>query len=267
MSFFANNIKLLRQRKHLSQDAVAKKLNLTRSSLSGYENSTAQAPYEVLIKLSDFYSLSIDVILKKDISKIPEKNLSNMEQSGNYDIYGTQLRTIVVSHADDDTSNCELVPMHAINVYNTSYNDPEFIKELPLMKLPLLADSKKYRAFPVLDDSMIPIIKGSYIIGEYLTDWSNVKNGEYYIIISESKGVLFKQVFTNNLSENNFQLCANDPTLKPFDINISDINEIWKFAYFISNSLQYNNNPSDNLYSTVKELQRRINSIEKYLKI
>jgi len=129
MSFFANNIKLLRQRKHLSQDAVAKDLNLTRSSLSGYENSTAQAPYDVLIKLSSFYNISIDIILKKDISKIPERHLSNMELNGNYDIYGTQLRTLVVSSTDTTESNSELVPIQAIGVYNNYYNDPEFIKD------------------------------------------------------------------------------------------------------------------------------------------
>jgi len=265
MPFFAKNIKLLRQRKHLSQDAVAKELNLTRSSLSGYENSTAQAPYEVLIKLSDFYNISIDTILKKDISKIPEKNLSNMEQNGNYDVYGTQLRTLVTSSNDNTNPNAELVPIQALDVYSSNYNDPEFIKDLPLMKLPFLADSKKYRAFPLSDDSMAPATKGSYIIGVYFKDWSNIKDGEHYIIVSETKGVLFKQVFNNN--DKSLQLCSNDPIFEPFDIHVSDIKEIWKFESYISNTFPENNNSHDNLYYTVKELQRKINNIEKHIKI
>ena len=267
MSFFANNIKILRQRKHLSQDAVAKELNLTRSSLSGYENSTAQAPYEVLIKLSSFYNISIDIILKKDISKIPDRNLSNMEQNGNYDIYGTQLRTLVTSSSDNTNPNSELVPIQAIGVYNTNYNDPEFIKDLPLMKLPFLADSKKYRAFPVTDESMAPANKGSYIVGEYFTDWSSIEDGEYYVIVSDNKGVLFKQIFNNNPDEKSIQLCSNDPIFEPFDIKISEIKEVWKFVSYISNSFNENNNSHDHLFFTVKELQRKINNIEKHIKI
>jgi|LGOV01.1.fsa_nt_gb transcriptional regulator with XRE-family HTH domain len=266
MSYFANNIKLLRKRKLLSQDAVAKDLQLTRSSLSGYENSTAQAPYDVLIKLSVFYNISIDVILKKDLSKIPSKSISNMEQNGNYDIHGNQLRTLVTSTTDNTESNAELVPIQAIGVYNSNLNDPDFIKDLPLMKLPFLSDNKKYRAFPVIDDSMAPAIKGSYIVGEYFTNWSNIEDGEFYIVVSESKGVIFKQLFNNDPELKSFQLCSNNPVYEPFDIKISDIQEIWKFESYISTTFQENNNSHDHLIFTVKELQRKINNIEKHLK-
>lgn len=267
MSFFANNIKLLRQRRHLSQDAVAKSLDLTRSSLSGYENSTAQAPYEVLIKLSTFYNISIDIILKKDISIIPDKNLTSMELNGNYDIHGTQLRTLVTSSNDNTQPNSELVPIQAIGVYNTNYNDPEFIKDLPLMKLPFLSDHKKYRAFPITDDSMSPAVKGSYVVGEYFTNWTDIDDGEFYIIVCESKGVLFKQVFNNNPNEKSLQLCSNDPIFEPFDIEISEIKEVWKFVSLINNTIVEKENTKDHMYFTVKELQRKINNIEKLLKI
>ena len=267
MSFFANNIKLLRQRKHLSQDAVAKELDLTRSSLSGYENSTAQAPYEVLIRLSSFYNISIDVILKKDVSKIPDRDLFNMEQNDNYDIYGAQLRTLVTSSTDNTKPNSELVPIQVIGVYSTNYNDPDFIKDLPLMKLPFLADSKKYRAFPITDESMTPIIKGSYVVTEYFADWSNIEDGGYYIIVSETKGVLFKQIFNNKPDEKSIQLCSNDLTFEPFDIEITEIKEVWKFVSYISNTLQYNSNSNDQQLDIVKEIQRKIKNIEKHIKI
>jgi transcriptional regulator with XRE-family HTH domain len=266
MSYFANNIKLLRKRNHFSQDSVAKLLGITRSSLSGYENSTAQAPYEVLIKLSDFYNISIDVILKKDISKIPEKNLVNMEVNGNYDIHGTKLRTLVTTSSDETSPNAELVPIQAIGVYNTNYNDPDFIKDLPLMKLPFLSDNKKYRAFPIIDDSMTPADKGSYIVGEYFADWTSITDGDFYVIVSETRGVLFKQVFRNNSDDKSIQLCSNDPIFEPFDIEIGDIREIWKFVSLISNSFSEHVNSHDHMYFTVKELQRKINVIEKHLK-
>jgi len=267
MSYFANNIKLLRKRKHLSQDAVAKQLELTRSSLSGYENSTAQAPYEVLIKLSEFYNISIDLILKKDLSSLPEKTLLNMEDNGNYDIHGKQLRTLVTTANDNLETNGELVPIHALSVYNSSLHDPEFIGELPLMKLPFLSDNRQYRAFPVTDDSMHPVIKGSYVIGEYYTDWSNINDGDYYIVVTESRGVTFKQLYNNNPQLNTIQLCSNDPVFEPFDVKISEIKEIWKFVCYIGSSLEENNYSHDHLIFTVKELQRKMTNIEKYFKV
>ncbi|MEN8138012.1 MAG: helix-turn-helix transcriptional regulator [Bacteroidota bacterium] len=267
MSFFASNIKLLRKRKHLSQDAVAKQLKLTRSSLSGYENSTAQAPYDVLLSLSEFYNISVDIILKKDLKKVPAKSLSRMEISGNYDIHGNKLRTLVTSSTDNTESNAELVPIQAIDVYHTNLNDPEFIKELPLMKLPFLSDNKKYRAFPIADNSMPPLEKGAYIVGEFFSDWSNIEEGKYYVIVSETEGVQFKQLFRSNSDINSFQLCSNDPVFNPLNINISDVKEIWKFVSYISKSIDNKTHSQDHLFFTVKELQRKIDTIEKHLKI
>ena len=266
MSFFANNIKLLRKRKHLSQDAVAKELNLTRSSLSGYENFTAQAPYDVLVKLSDFYNISIDVILKKDLLKLSDKNLANMEENGSFDIHGNRLRTLVVSSNDNTNANADLVPIQALSIYNTSLNDPEFIKELPLMKLPFLSDKKTYRAFPVVDESMPPVTKGSYVIGEFFNDWSNITNGDFFIVVSETKGISFKQVFYSKSEEKSIQLCSSDPIFEPFNINLSEVKEIWKFVSYISTEIEDISSSHDHLVFTVKELQRKINTIEKHLK-
>jgi len=267
MSYFANNIKLLRKRKHLSQDAVAKQLELTRSSLSGYENSTAQAPYEVLIRLSEFYKIPIDLILKKDLSLLPDKTLTNMEDNGNYDIHGKQLRTLVTTSNEGLETNGELVPIQALEVYSSSFHDPEFIKELPLMKLPFLSDNRKYRAFPVTDESMPPIAKGNYVVGEYYTDWSNINDGEYYVVVTESKGVIFKQLFNNNPQLNSVQVCSNDPVFEPYDIKISEVKEIWKFVCYLSTSIENSAQSYDNLVYTVKDLQRKMTNLEKYFKI
>ena len=261
MSFFAKNIKFLRKRKKLSQNAVAKTLNLTRSSLSGYENATAQAPYDILIKLSEFYNVSLDVILKKDISKISEKKLTNMEGNGNFNDNGPS------TSRNDTRLDIELVSLKSIALYSKNYNNPEFIKKLPIIKLPFLPENKKHRAFVISDNSMIPATKGSYIIGEYLKDLNEIEDGEYYIIVTDTKGVLFKQVFKNTSNDKDIQLYSNDPVLEPIDIEISEIIEIWKFESYISDTFHNNNNSQDNLYHTVKELQRKIYNIEKHLKI
>ena len=58
-----NRLQLLRKQRNLTQLKVAMDLNLNQNSLSRYENGTREAGYEMLIKLADYYKVSIDYIL------------------------------------------------------------------------------------------------------------------------------------------------------------------------------------------------------------
>lgn len=59
---YKERIRLLRERKGLIQEDVAKILNTTQQQYSRYENGT-EMPYGALIILSKFYQTSIDYIL------------------------------------------------------------------------------------------------------------------------------------------------------------------------------------------------------------
>ena len=63
------NLKLLRNRNNLSQERVSTDIDLYRSTYSGYENGVAQPSIELLIKFSEYYRLSIDLLLKEDFEK------------------------------------------------------------------------------------------------------------------------------------------------------------------------------------------------------
>lgn len=60
---FGIRLKKLREDKNLSQVAAAKKLGLTRSSISAYENNIKQPKLDTLIKLAVLYNASVDYIL------------------------------------------------------------------------------------------------------------------------------------------------------------------------------------------------------------
>ena len=61
------NLKLLRKRKGISQEEIATDLGLTRSSYSGYENGVAEPNIETLIKISEYYDISLDKFIKRDL--------------------------------------------------------------------------------------------------------------------------------------------------------------------------------------------------------
>ena len=58
-----NNLKLLRKRKGYTQVAVQMKTGIEQALLSKFENGERVPPTETLIRLADFYDVSIDYIL------------------------------------------------------------------------------------------------------------------------------------------------------------------------------------------------------------
>ena len=58
-----NNLKLLRKSKGYTQIAVQMKTGIEQALLSKFENGERIPPTETLLKLADFYNVSIDYIL------------------------------------------------------------------------------------------------------------------------------------------------------------------------------------------------------------
>src|SRR5690554_7700895 len=70
--YLASNLKLLRKYRKMSQEDVAKELGLTRSSYSGYENGVAEPGIENLVKMSKFYRIPMDDLLKRNMNELTE---------------------------------------------------------------------------------------------------------------------------------------------------------------------------------------------------
>lgn len=69
-----NNLKLLRKSKGYTQLAVQMKTGIEQALLSKFENDERVPPTETLIRLADFYNVSIDYILcRTDIPDINRK--------------------------------------------------------------------------------------------------------------------------------------------------------------------------------------------------
>lgn len=58
-----NNLKLLRKKKGYTQIAVQMKTGIEQALLSKFENGERVPPTETLLKLAEFYNVSIDYIL------------------------------------------------------------------------------------------------------------------------------------------------------------------------------------------------------------
>lgn len=63
---FGERLKAARKNEDLKQGEVAQKLHVLRQTISNWENDKAYPDINSLIKISDFYNLSLDTLLKED---------------------------------------------------------------------------------------------------------------------------------------------------------------------------------------------------------
>lgn len=80
-----NRIKILREEFKISQEELAKKLDLSKGIISMYENESRKPSYEVLLKLSEIFNCSIDYIVGISNERTNEINIA---QSGGLDTEG-----------------------------------------------------------------------------------------------------------------------------------------------------------------------------------
>lgn len=56
----------LRKQRGLSQLRLAIELNMNQNTVSRYENGEREADYETLIKIADYFDVSLDYLLGRD---------------------------------------------------------------------------------------------------------------------------------------------------------------------------------------------------------
>ncbi len=257
MEYIASNMKFLRKLKNWTQNDLAEELQIKRSLVGAYEENRARPTYETLHTLSKIFKYSIDSLITKDLRRTEKVELFNEEQMSAA-VTGKNLRVLAITVDKKDNENIEMVPVKAAAGYLTGYADPTYIKELNKFRLPFLPPGT-YRAFEIKGDSMLPVQPGSVIIGEYLDNWKNIKDGHTYIVLSKHDGIVFKRLF-NQIEENGTLVLRSDNTSYPaYSIKVDEVLEIWKAVLNIS----YLNKGSDLSFQNILHMMQELkNDVE-----
>lgn len=217
------NIRFLRKQLGLTQDQFAQRLEIKRSLVGAYEEGRAEPRLELLQKMATLGGYTVDVIIAKDISQMKAYEKKSMRSKD----------VVVVTVDEQSRNNIELVPMKAAAGYLNGYADAEYIKELPRFKLPMLKQGT-YRAFEISGDSMLPILPGTIVVGEWVEDISAVKNGKPYILVTEREGIVFKRVFNYLQESGKLFLVSDNRQYAPYQIDGAEVIEIWNAKAYIS---------------------------------
>ncbi|HOZ87810.1 MAG TPA: LexA family transcriptional regulator [Bacteroidia bacterium] len=254
MSKISSNIRFLRQLKGLSQEQLADDLKITRSRVGGYEEARNEPPIDLLIRLSEYFHIAIDALVRGDLKKT---NLDGLMKIGKNRI----LFPILLD--SDGNDMVELVPMKASAGYTRGYADPDYIEKLPQMKLPFLPTGK-HRAFPIKGDSMPPIREGSFVIAKYLEKFDEVKFGQTYVIVTKEDGLSYKRIMSYSKKEAAFDLHSDNKLYAPFKVKAEDVLEIWEYTCCL-NMNQYENDELnlDSIMNMLRGLKVEIAEIKK----
>jgi transcriptional regulator with XRE-family HTH domain len=227
MSYLNQNIKYLRKLRAYTQADLAERIGIKRSLIGAYEEERAEPKIETIQKLSYLFDLSLDQLINQDLSTGIETH--------QVDTQGKTLRILPIVIDQHDQEQISIVPVSARAGYAHGYADPEYISELPKFNLPLpdLYPDKSYRLFQLEGDSMLPIPDGSYVICEYIENWHNIKDGECYIVITLSQGIVYKRVWREP-AKNRLLLRSDNVVYEPFYADLEDVVEIWRSLAFLS---------------------------------
>ncbi|MDP4292512.1 MAG: S24 family peptidase, partial [Bacteroidota bacterium] len=177
-------------------------------------------------------------------------------------INGGALRVHATSVDSDNNENIELVNQKASAGYRAGYADPEYIRVLPTFQMPFLSREKKYRTFQIVGDSMLPIPTGSWVTGEFVQNWNLLRDGQAYIILTIEEGIVFKIVESHIKDEGKLRLYSLNSLYSPYDLNIKEVREIWKFVHYISSEMPEANQPRQNLEKAVADIKRDVDQLK-----
>ncbi len=264
--YFSNNIKLLRKRRGRTQDEMAHTLGMKRSTLSGYENKVAEPGIEALTAIAKYFGMAMDTLIKVDMSRLTESQLSELERGLDVYLTGGKIRILATTVNADNEENIELVPEKAKAGYTNGFADPEFISELPKFQLPFLSPGRKYRTFQLSGDSMLPIPDKAWVTGEYLADWKDIRSGGAYIVLTLDDGIVFKIVENNIEEQQIITLYSLNPFYEPFNVHVNEIREVWKFVHYICSEIPDPVLPEEDLLKTVVHLKQDMNRLKQKFK-
>jgi len=221
MAHIPNNIKFMRKKHGFTQETFAQALGINRPSVGAYEEGRADPRLTTLSKMAELFHVSVDELINEDLTvenRVPKSNV----------------KVLAVTVDDADEEFIELVPTKAAAGYTSGYADHEYLTDLPRFHLPVLPKGGTYRAFEITGDSMLPIVSGSIIVGKYEEQLNDIRNGNTYVLVTSSEGVVYKRVFNYIEEKGKLFLVSDNQAYSAYEMDPADVIEIWEAKAYIS---------------------------------
>jgi len=262
MNYFGSNIKLLRTRKGRTQSDLAIEMDIKRTTVNALENIISQPTVPQLQTFSKYFGIAIDTLINIDLNRLSESQFTDLHNGFDVFVRGANLRVIAITVDSKNNDNIEFVNEKAKAGYVTCFADPEYIGNLPVFQLPFLSKEKKYRAFTISGDSMLPIPAGAVVIGEFVQNLYNIKTNIGYILVTHEDGIVFKIVEDYISEKRAFLLASLNMAFLPYPVRLTEIKEAWKFVCYLNTEIPEPETDIQTVIKTVNELKSEIKNLK-----
>lgn len=206
----------------------AMSLDYSPQGLSEICNERRDVTIELIRRATEIHDLSPNFIFTGEGAKFRAEADS-----------GLGILTIVTDQEDNE--RIVHVPVSAQAGYASSRLDPVFVQDLPSYSLPYdLFKMGTYRSFDITGESMEPTlfekdkVVCSFIEKDY---WRQaIKDYQMYVLVMQDD-VLVKRVVNQIREKNVLHLVSDNQHFDPYDVPLSDVEEIWKVRLKISSHL------------------------------
>lgn len=257
--FLSKNLRYLRRKNNRqTQEELAEGLGLTRSVISSYEDGRAEPSVGTLIKMSEFFDMSIESITNLDLISVDEKKVSHQKEIKKYaSAIGLRVNTL---HVENIQPSLAFVPERATAGYTSGRESASYMRDLPMLSLPSLNKNREYRAFEINGDSMLPLPSKSIVIGEKAT-MQDIKDGQVCIVVTYD-GVVLKKVYNRSKQSGTLLLKSSNLAYSPYEVETRYVTEIWKFHSYISQQLPEETNDMLDIKSAFVRLEAEVQELK-----
>ena len=240
----------------LNNFSFSKRVGVTSTTVDSIVNGRLQKDgsrkktkpgYDVLKAIIETFNINPDYLFGKSTVML-------RSAAENYPTYSGIPKVISVN--DNGEENVVFVPVQARAGYLNGYGDPEYIESLPSFHMPYLANNS-YRCFEVKGNSMLnTFVDGDLVFGIYVEQLNDIKDGDAYIVVSKSEGVVLKRVF-NKLNDNHTLVLKSDNqngNHPSYAINVEDLEELWQVKMYASKQIPEPLDINDRLFNIEQKI-------------
>lgn len=248
---FSKNLVHLRKSKGWTQAVLAKKLAVARTTLGDYERGKTEPNLEMLSQMADLFSVPLDDLITGSLDREKQKYDKNTSEYPTYEEMDMGILQSV-----------NLVETKAEAGYLESFQDPEYIRELPKLYIPHLPKNE-YRGFEIEGDSMLPMESGTIVIGTRIDSLEDLRDQRTYIIITRRDGMVYKRIRTD-ANHSSLIAISDNPIFPAYTIPYENISEIWQYYAHLG----FSDRPAKldrSLDERVDDIQNKVNEMYRHL--
>jgi DNA-binding XRE family transcriptional regulator len=280
----SNNIKRLRKNRRLTQAQLALELKKGQTTIGNWETGFSEPGVEELQLLSNFFGVSVDILINQDLAHVNLSDLATSVENVNLNVNphvnlktengvsqggvsvieqsrkrkqpervgASHFMPRVITVDNQGKENAIYVPVKARAGYLAGYGDPEYLEKLPAYRLPGM-DTGTYRIFEVDGVSMFNTLQDKDRVIARWSPISEIRDDRVHVLITKTDGILIKRIL-NRLEERKL-VCKSDNNHRgeypPIVIDVYEVLEAW---YVVERWTRQLPNPGE-IYKRIVDLE------------